>query len=206
VRNVTDRTSNPFDMRPPCDRFVPGYGDANADFHVIGDSPAHHGGAETGVPFTSASGRRLQEALREAGLLVTTGAQPRVDATFFSYLNMCVDEPSEDRYDELERFFDAELRAIAAHVLLPVGARPTSHVLDTYTARGWKTERDMDRLHATELQGSGWLVLPIKDPAEWTDDDEAALVEALETLRATDFRREADLGRFMPGGDPYHVR
>jgi hypothetical protein len=64
----------------------------------------------------------------------------------------------------------------------------------------------MDRLHATELQGSGWLVLPIKDPAEWTDDDEAALVEALETLRATDFRREADLGRFMPGGDPYHVR
>ena len=39
MENVTDRTSNPFDMRPPCERFVPGYGDANADFHVAGDHP-----------------------------------------------------------------------------------------------------------------------------------------------------------------------
>ncbi len=193
-------------MRPPCDSYVPGYGDANADFHVVGDNPYRHGGAETGVPFTNEAGLRLQDALKEAGLLVRTGREPRVADTFFSYLNMCVGDESEDRYGDLERFFDAELRAIAAHVLLPVGARPTKHVLDTYTARGWKTELDMERLHATELQGSGWLVIPILEPAEWEQRHAPALVDALTTLKASDFRREADLGRFIPGGDPYHVR
>ena len=39
-------------MEPGCERLVPGYGDANADFHVIGDHSDVHGGVETGVPFT----------------------------------------------------------------------------------------------------------------------------------------------------------
>ncbi|WP_074792025.1 uracil-DNA glycosylase family protein [Haloferax larsenii] len=208
MRNVTDRTRNPFDMRPSCDQFVPGYGDANADFHVIGDHPGVHGGVETGVPFTDEAGKRLQSALHEAGLLDATGDEPTVDATFFSYLHMCVPDgqPTKADYTDMERFFDAELRAIAAHVLLPVGAVATKQVLENYSAVAWKTDIDMDALHGTELRGSGFLVVPIKDPIEWDDGDDDELVAGLMTLQSTDFRRESDLGRFIPGSDPYLVR
>ena len=89
---------------------------------------------------------------------------------------------------------------------MPVGARATGHVLRTYTARAWKTEVDMEALHAEELLGAGWLVLPIKDPAEWVEGDADRLVDALDALQATDFRRESDLGRFIAGSDPYFVR
>lgn len=209
MENVTDRTSNPFGMQPSCERFVPGYGDANADFHVIGDHPGVHGGLGTGVPFTNAAGRRLQSALAEAGLLTDTGEHPTVRKVYLSYLHLCAppETPlSQSSYDELEPFFDAELRAIAAHVLLPVGARPTAHVLETYTAQVVDTPLDMETLHATEQVGSGFLVVPIVDPADWDGTHHDRLVDGLATLRATDFRREADLGRFVTGNDPYLVR
>lgn len=198
-------------MEPACGQFVPGYGDANAAFHVIGDHPGVHGGAETSVPFTELpSAMRLQEALQSAGLLRTTGPEPVVDETFFSYLHMCVPNPggtpSTAEYTDMERFFDAELRAIAAHVLFPVGARATTRVLEEYTAQAWKTTVDMDRLHGTEIRGSGFLVMPIKEPAEWIDGDRETLVDAITELRSTDFRRETDLGRFIAGSDPYYVR
>ncbi|MFC6826117.1 uracil-DNA glycosylase family protein [Halopelagius fulvigenes] len=208
MENVTDRTSNPFGMRPACDRFVPGYGDANANFHVVGDHPGVHGGEATGVPFTNEPGVRLQVALAEAGLLDSTGDRPDVRKSFFSYLHMCVPDgtPTQAEYDDMERFFDAELRAIAAHVLLPVGARATAHVLQNYTAQAWKTEIDMEALHGEEIRGSGFLVYPIEDPAEWDETHHDRLVESLLELQSTDYRREADLGRFEAGNDPYLVR
>jgi uracil-DNA glycosylase family 4 len=208
VRNVTDRTRNPFDIQPPCERFVPGYGDANAHFHVVGDHPGVHGGAETGVPFTDCvAGRRLQRALDGAGFLETTGDAPAVDLTYLSYLHTCVPDgdPTENDYGAMEPFFDAELRAIAAHVLLPVGERATRHVLETYTAHD-PAGLDFESLHAAELHGSGWLVVPIRDPVDWTDADMDRLVDALDALRDTDYRRESDLGRFVAGNQPYFVR
>ncbi|GAB3423919.1 uracil-DNA glycosylase family protein [Haloparvum alkalitolerans] len=237
MRNVTDRLSNPFGMSPPCEQFVPGYGDANADFHVVGDHPGVHGGLDRGVPFTGEPwSAAFLEALREGGLLANTdqdsvaGTEPTerepdapepaadgsgdaapfaVAKTFLSYRHMCLPEdgdPTADAYDDMERFFDAELRAIAAHVLLPVGARATAHVLETYTAQAHKTAVDMDALHGTEIRGSGFLVVPIKEPADWTGDDADRLVEGLRTLQRTDYRRETDLGRFIAGSDPYLVR
>ena len=209
MKNVTDRTSNPFGMRPPCEEFVPGYGDANADFHAIGDHPGVHGGRETGVPFTNAAGRRLQGVLHAVGLLDDSGSDaPETETVFFSYLHTCVPdgEPTPASYADCERFLDAELRAISAHVLLPVGERATRYVLANYTARPATDDLDMDGLHATELRGGGWLVLPIAEPAGWTNDDADRLTRALETLLATDYRRETDLGRFIPGDDPYLVR
>jgi len=210
VKNVTDRTRNPFGMAPPCARFVPGYGDANAAFHVIGDHPGVHGGVDSGVPFTDCEpARRLQETLVEAGLLAEAGSEPVVADTYLSYLHMCVPAdgtPTPADYTDMERFFDAELRAIAAHVLFPVGQRATRHVLERYTAQAHKTTVEMDALHATEIRGSGFLVMPIKEPASWTDADRQRLVEAIADLRSTDFRRESDLGRFIAGSDPYYVR
>jgi uracil-DNA glycosylase family 4 len=209
VKNVTDRTKNPFGMRPDCARFVPGYGDANAHFHVVGDHPGVHGGADTGVPFTNAAGYRLQAALEAAGLLETVGDEPRVDRTYLSYLHMCVPEeggPTEAGYTEMERYLDAELRAIAAHVLIPVGTRATAYVLRNHTARSVVDPPDVAALHGRELRGSGFLVVPVLDPAEWTDSDHDRLVSGLRELQRTDYRREVDLGRFLAGDQPYHVR
>jgi uracil-DNA glycosylase family 4 len=216
VKNVTDRVSNPFGLSPECDRFVPGYGDANADFHVIGDHPGAHGGLDRGVPFTGTpAGERLLDALVRAGLLADADPLSGVDSTYLSYLHMCEavgdrlgadGVPTAASYDDMERFFDAEVRAIAAHVLLPVGERATRHVLEQYTAQAHKTVIDMDDLHGREIRGSGWLVLPVKDPAEWTHADADRLVDGLDALRSTDYRRESDLGRFIAGSDPYMVR
>lgn len=197
-------------MSPSCARFVPGFGDVNADFHVIGDNPGVHGGVESGVPFTGQPwSDRFFDALADGDLL--GGGDPsedgrRVRGTFFSYLNMCVTEetPSEDDYVTMESFFDSELRAITAHVLLPVGHRATTHVLDTYTADA--TEVDMDALHGEELKGSGWLVVPIKDPAAWTDGDADRLAAGLRTLQETDYRQISDLGRFVADQNSYLVR
>ena len=208
VRNVTARQSNPFGFDPPCESFVPGYGDANAHFHVVGDHPGVHGGAETGYPFTGfAASERLQRALAAGGLLEEAGAPPVVDKTYFSYLHMCVPEgvPTARDYADQKPFFDAEVRAITAHVLLPVGGRATRHVFRHMSAEPAE-DVDMDARHAVEVSGSGWLILPIKGPAAWDEGDEGDLVAALEALLDRDYRREADLGRFLPDDDPYMVR
>ena len=208
VKNVTARESNPFGFEPPCEPFVPGFGDANAHFHVVGDHPGVHGGSETGYPFTGfAASERFQRALVAGGLLQEAGTPPVVEKTYFSYLYMCVPEgvPTPQDYADQEPFFDAEVRAITAHVLLPVGERATKHVFRHMSAEPAE-DVDMDAWHATELSGSGWLILPVKDPAAWDDADEDALVTALEELLDRDYRREADLGRFLPDDSPYMVR
>ena len=207
VKNITATQHNPFGFDAPCEPFVPGYGDANADFHVIGDNPSVHGGSESGIPFTGFPAvERLQTALVEGGLLSAAGSPPTVEKTYLSYLYMCGDcVPTEADYADHEPLFDTEVRAITSHVLLPVGERATKHVFANMTAER-SEDVDMDDLHATEVRGSGWLVYPIKDPIEWSDDDESELIGALRALLATDYRQEAELGRFLPGDDVWRVR
>ncbi|SDY10028.1 Uracil-DNA glycosylase [Halopenitus persicus] len=214
-------------MRPDCAEYVPGYGDANADFHVIGDHPGIHGGRESGVPFTGEPwSERFRGALAAGGILGKGAARAAwnpdaapwsdIDGTFLSYLHPCVPDadaegevPSDAAYAELEPVFDAELRAIAAHVLLPVGERATRHVIESYTARTWaeiEAAGGLETVHGTELLGSGWLVVPIRDPREWESDHAERLAAGLRELRRTDYRRESDLGRFIAGEEPYFVR
>lgn len=205
-------------MQPSCDsapeesKVVYGYGDANADFHLIGDCPAVHGGSESGIPFTNSNaGARLLSVFEEAGF-VESGDQsdPRVSNLFSSYLHMCSlpgdQRPTEGQYDRLEPFFDAELRAIAAHVLFPVGERATRHVFESYTARPADGPLDMTALHASELRGSGWLVVPIAEPADWDDDQQEALLSRLRTLLASDYRQASELSRFVATEEQYFVR
>jgi len=229
VRNVTDRVRNPFGMSAPevdgRRDAVYGYGDANADFHLIGDYPGIHGGAGqrlgaaetaapeggTGVPFTeTTAGERLQGVLYDVGLLEAPYSDgPAVRSLFMSYLHMGVTEngrrPTPREYAELEPYFDAELRAIAAHVLLPVGERATRHVLREYTAQDRSVE-SAAAAHATEVRGRGFLVVPIREPEDWVGGDRAALQETLAAVLDQDYRQTVDLGRFEPGGDPYFVR
>jgi uracil-DNA glycosylase len=200
-------------MQPPCERYVPGYGTSDADFHIVGDHPTIHGGLSTGIPFTDKSwSGRFFDALVRGGVLdavdLDTG---RIESshTYLSYLHMCkptTDPLSETSYAELEPYFDAELRAITAHVLLPVGPTATAHVLQEYTAIDAERAAEMDQLHGQELHGSGWLVLPIAEPAEWTVGDERTLVTALRALLSSEYRQLSDLGRFIANDDPYFVR
>ena len=215
VRNVTDRLSNLFDLSPGCDRYVPGFGDANAAFHVIGDHPGVHGGIDEELPFRGQPwSSRFFETLSAGGLLQTeqpwkASAVSEIGPRYFSYIHLCDPgdtDPTQTEYDSQERFFDAELRAIAAHVVLPVGESATKHVFKTCTAHNPGDSLDMRALHATEQPGAGWLVLPIRTPSEWTQPDADQLLESLTALRTSDFRQTADLGRFLPGDDPYLVR
>jgi uracil-DNA glycosylase family 4 len=208
VKNVSRRTRNPFDLDPPCDRFVPGYGDPNADFHVIGDHPGRHGGESTGIPFTdSPAGRELQGVLADVGLVLESGDEPLLRNCYLSYLHLCVpdSEPTPADYAEMERFFDAELRAITAHVLLPVGEQAIEHVLRNYSPEP-VDEIDVTALHASELTSGAWVIVPIAEPETWSGEQRRTLIERLESILASDYRRESDLGRFIPGGDPYLVR
>jgi len=204
---------NPFGLTLPCEQSVPGYGNVDAHFHVVGDHPGRHGGLESGVPFTGRpwSGRFF-DVLRRGGLVTDVTESGRAitavetDKTFLSYLHACAaeGEPTDADYAGLEATFDAEVRAIAAHVLVPVGRRATEYVLRTHTARSADVE--MADVHATEIRGSGWLVVPVRDPDGWADGDADRFAARLEAVRGRDYRREADLGRFLPGEEPYFVR
>ncbi len=186
MERVTDRVSNPFGMRAPGEPAVYGYGDANADFHVVGTDPATHGGAETGVPFTdSVAGRRLQGVLHAVGFAAEPYSdEPALSNCFLSYLRLSPGDPAD-----LERYVDAELRAINAHVLLPVGDGALSYVLEAFTTQARKRPHDADRLHGTEIRGRGFLVVPVAEPARWADGDAEALTARLEAILARDYRQ-----------------
>lgn len=216
MQTVTDRTRDPFDLRPPCEQPCPGdhaavlgLGDANADVHVVGDHPGIHGGEGTGMPFTgTAGGERLLRVLETVGLLEFREGKPSPVGTFLSYIHPCCTEaqPTDASYRTLERYFDAELRAISAHVLVPVGNRPVRHVMETYTSQSHRIGTDDDAIHAREVRGRGFLVLPVKEPGDWNGTDEDRLEATLEKLLASDYRQLSDLGRFGTDGSPYLVR
>jgi hypothetical protein len=46
----------------------------------------------------------------------------------------------------------------------------------------------------------------MKEPAEWTEEDEQEIRTALETVLDRDYRQISDLGRFLATDDPYLVR
>ena len=217
METVATSLSNPFGMRPPCANrcsddipAVFGYGNPNADFHLIGDHPGRHGGASTGIPFTdNPASVRLLEVLASVGIGAVSDDIPTGDNLFMSYLHLCCPpdggNPEPAMYADLERFFDAELRAIAAHVLMPVGPRAIEHVIKNFTAIPL-SEVDPGTLHGEDLAGSGFLIVPIKEPASWTEADATLLRETLISIVASDYQQEADLTRFFPTNTQYLVR
>jgi uracil-DNA glycosylase len=186
VKRVTDRVSNPFGMRAPGEPAVYGYGDANADFHVLGADAETHGGADAGVPFTgSLAGERLQDVLHAVGFADEShDDEPTLSNCYLSYLRLSPGDPAD-----VERFADAELRAINAHVLLPVGDDPLSYLLEEFTTKARNLPADAERLHAREVRGRGFLLVPVCDPADWESGDREALVERLEGLLDGDYRQ-----------------
>lgn len=186
MERVTDQVSNPFGMQAPAEPAVHGYGDANADFHVIGADGETHGGTGTGVPFTgSIAGKRLQSVLHSVGFAAEPHSdRPDLENCYLSYLHLSPGDP-----DNLERYVDAEIRALNAHVLLPVGDEALSYVLTEFTTTAGSDTIDSAQRHASEIRGRGFLVIPVGEPAEWEPGDEAALVDRLEALLNSDYRQ-----------------
>ncbi len=186
MKRVTEQVSNPFGMRAPGEPAVYGYGDANADFHVIGADAETHGGAETGVPFTaSVAGERIQSVLHAVGFAAEPYSdEPELENCYLSYLRLSPGDPGD-----LERYIDAELRALNAHILLPVGDEAFSYVLSEFTTQARSLPADSTRLHAAEVRGRGFLVVPVRDPDEWEPGDERALIDRLEALLNSDYRQ-----------------
>ena len=60
-------------------------------------------------------------------------------------------------------------------------------------------------MHEVDLMPSWNAFVPWASVLEGSSDHDE-LVAGLLELQSTDFRRESDLGRFMPGADPYLVR
>ena len=173
-------------MRAPGEPAVYGYGDPNADFHVIGADAASHGGAETGVPFTeSVAGERIQSVLYEVGFAAEPYSDaPDLENCFLSYMRLSPGDPGD-----LERYIDAELRALNAHILLPVGDDALSYLLAEFTTQARKFPRDAAKLHATDIRGRGFLVVPVREPDEWEPGDHEALVDTLTALLNSDYRQ-----------------
>ena len=188
-------------MRPPCERAgdgthrtVFGYGDANADFHVIGDHPGIHGGKRTGVPFSETpAGAAIQELFSDLGFVSGPSERPTFENLFASYVHLCSvpngHAPTPQSYADLEPYFDAELRAINAHILLPVGQQATDHVLTSYTTQRHRLELEMADLHARDIRGRGFLVVPIRESTAWEDGDREAIVSTLEAILESDYRQ-----------------
>jgi uracil-DNA glycosylase family 4 len=179
-------------MRLPS-QAVYGYGDANADFHIVGDHPGRHGGADTGVPFTDAiAGVRLQRVLAHVGLTDEPYTDPpNLTNTYLSYLHPAVrpKEPTADEYIDIERFLDAELRAINAHILITIGDRPLEYALREHTSQWAKLPHDAWTLHAEEIRGRGFLVIPAAHPDEWTKVEAEKLTDTLSALLDSDYRQ-----------------
>ncbi|MFW5964015.1 MAG: uracil-DNA glycosylase family protein [Natronomonas sp.] len=186
MKRVTDRVSNPFGMTAPGEPAVYGYGDANADFHVVGLGGETHGGTKMGVPFTETlAGRRLQDVLHAVGFAAEQYSDaPELTNCYLSYLWLSPGDPAD-----LERYVDAEIRAVNAHILLPVGDEVLSYVLSEFTTQARKLPHDAAQLHATEVRGRGFLIVPIREPAEWEPGDREALVDRLEALLDSDYRQ-----------------
>lgn len=197
VKAVSDRFKNPFGISVPCEMGSPvtGYGDPAADFHVIGDHPGRHGGETTGIPFTESTvGREIQSVLEAVGLLrITDEDRFTVNNLFLNYCYLCQvtpgTDPTADEYIDHERFFDAELRAVNAHILLPVGRHATDHVLRSYTTQYRKQPQSMLRRHARDIRGRGFLVVPIADPTAWRDGDRQKIIQTLNRILASDYRQ-----------------
>lgn len=198
---IAVRRRNPFGLTVPFEKQDPGthpavfgFGDVTADFHVIGDHPGVHGGCRTGIPFTDHSaGAAVRAVLSEVGLASETDDAYDPSNLFASYVHMCClpdgRTPTTEEYATLERFFDAELRAVNAHILIPVGERPIDHVIETYTNQAHRVDDDVRALHATEVRGRGFLVVPMLDPSRWTTGDRDAIVERLGAVMDRDYRQ-----------------
>ncbi|RLM72918.1 uracil-DNA glycosylase family protein [Halorubrum sp. Atlit-26R] len=195
---------NPFAMDTDCencdelcgarDRVVHGYGDVGAEFLVVGTAPTE-AAERNGVPFTGeGGGERVQSIFGDLGFVrsESDAADPDVQNLFFTNLTRCRHpdrDPTDREVDTCEPFLNAEIRMINPQIIVPVGERPLRELAVEYTTRR-PDSFDVDAEHATTIRGRGFELVPMKEPAEMSDDEADAFRDHMrENVLSRDYRQ-----------------
>jgi uracil-DNA glycosylase family 4 len=173
-------------------RVVHGYGDAEAEFLVVGETPSAEVQA-TGVPFTGdAAGERLQRALGELGLSRSPPDDPEPDLQniYLTYLTRChgPESPTDGEIRACEPFLNAEIRTINPEIIVPVGERTLRTLAPDYTTKAPESF-DIEEVHATAVRGRGFELVPMRRLDEQTDAETEAFVACMRDLMAGDYRQ-----------------
>ncbi|GGL54012.1 uracil-DNA glycosylase [Halocalculus aciditolerans] len=192
---------NPFGMDEACEncaraanreRVVHGYGDVGADFVFVGDAPSAAAEA-AGVPFTGdPAGERLQDMLGRLGFnrSLPSSTDPELDNAFLTYLARChaPTEPADPEVVACEPFLNAEIRMINPEIIVPVGERALAAIGEEYTTTP-VADLDVVAHHADRIRGRGFELVPMIHPAELTDEQADAFVDAVSDILDTDYRQ-----------------
>ena len=174
------------------ERVVHGYGEVGADVLVVGEAPT--AGAEAaGVPFTGdETGRGVQALLADLGMSSSppTADRPEIENAYLTYLARCRHPeraPTDGEIATCDPFLNAEVRMINPEVLVPVGERALKTLAAEHTTL--REPPDIDDVHATEVRGRGFLLVPMRDPADQTNTEKRAIRDTMESLLGGDYRQ-----------------
>jgi uracil-DNA glycosylase family 4 len=196
--------SNPFGMDADCrncpslvdcrEGVVHGYGDAGAEFVLVGEVPSA-GAERTGVPFTGTpADERIQAALGELGFSRSPpdADDPDLQNVYLTYLARCRHPdraPTNGEVATCEPYLNAELRTINPEIIVPVGQRALEALAEEYTTRR-PDSFDADAEHATTIRGRGFELVPTRDLGALTDADVDEWVDHLRTeVLSRDYRQ-----------------
>jgi uracil-DNA glycosylase len=76
---------------------------------------------------------------------------------------------------------------INPEVLVPVGERALQVLVAEHTTL--REPPAVEDAHATEIRGRGFLLVPMRDPADATDAEDRAILDTMDELLAGDYRQ-----------------
>ena len=196
--------ANPYGMDEACTRcpelsetrstIVHGYGDVTADFLFVAAMPTA-AADEQGHPVVGAEGAySLTDLLDAIGFRtgdVDAAGQPVLDNAFVTHLTRCHHpdrSPTDREIEECEPFLNAELRTINPDILLPLSERVLHALAADYTTKS-PTALAIDEVHATEVRGRGFELIPLRDPRSMNDTEFEAAVDVLTATIERDYRQ-----------------
>ncbi len=196
--------SNPYGMDPDCTRcpalvdarehIVHGYGDVGADFLFVAERPAASAD-RTGVPVREAGDAGgLTGFLRTCGFVTDEGDEagdPVLENAFVTHLTRCRHPdrgPTREEIEACDAFLTAELRTINPEILVPLGERVLSELAQEFTT-SLSDPWELEDVHATELRGRGFELIPLETLPEMDADQFEAAIDRFERTRDRDYRQ-----------------
>ena len=173
-------------------RIVHGFGDVGAEFVFVGEHPTP-GADKTAIPFYGdEAGERFYDLLRALEFAThDPGEGPVLENAYVTNLTRCRHPerpPTDEEIANCEPYLNAEIRMINPEILIPVGKRALTELTSEYTTTPAE-EFDVEHDHGTEIRGRGFELVPMMHPAEQTDQDGEAFLEAFSELLGRDYRQ-----------------
>lgn len=199
-----ERMANPYGMDPSCTRcpelvetrstIVHGYGDVAADFLFVAEMPTHETD-RAGHPVVETDGdRSLGDLLAAVGFLrddTDADGHPVLENAFVTHLTRCHHPdrgPTNEEIAACEPFLNAELRTINPELLIPLGERTVKSLAREYTTTN-PDDLTLEEIHASEVCGRGFELIPLREPGNMDREDFEAAVERLSATLERDYRQ-----------------